>query len=107
MATQEPGYHIKGQCGREWFVPIAAVGRDYAEFLMQADKLSETEAVAQSNAVPDFWQTWFSDQCCYWEDIERLGRLVQPVGRFKTRKANDRARGHLQFAKIEYQTGEV
>jgi hypothetical protein len=74
-------------------VPLEAVGKDYAEFLEQADKLTSEEALAKSEKNRDFWPTWFAEQCDHWTDIERLGKLVGRSQRFKTKSALDRARG--------------
>lgn len=88
----EPGFLVDSYCGRQWFVPLTAVGRDYAEFLQQVDKLTPEQAQAQSEAHRDSWPTWFAEQCNMWVDIERLGRVVRRSARFKTKKALDNAR---------------
>lgn len=97
MATtpseQEPGFLVRGHCGREWFVPLEAVGRDYAQFLERADGMTMAEAEAATNKVRGFWPTWFAEQCHDWPTIERLGKLVKTSALFKTKKALDRHRG--------------
>jgi hypothetical protein len=92
FVATEPGFLVDSLCGRQWFVPLTAVGRDYAEFLEQADGLSREEAQAQSDKDPSFWPTWFAEQCTHWEDVERLGRLVRYSTLFKTKAALDRRR---------------
>jgi hypothetical protein len=88
-----PGYLVRGACGREWFVPLERVRDDYADFLMEADKLAAEDAMVKANANRDFWHTWFYEQCYEWSDIERLGRLVKTSAMFKTKAALDRRRG--------------
>jgi hypothetical protein len=92
---QEPGFLVRSPCGREWFVPLEAVGRDYAEFLVENDGLSPEEAARQSNEVRSFWPVWFAEQCYMWVDIDRLGRLVKTSTLFKTKKALDNRRGSV------------
>lgn len=88
----EPGFLVDSPCGRQWFVPLEAVGSDYAEFLEQADKMTPEEAKAKSEANRDFWPTWFAEQCAMWVDIDRLGKVVRRSSRFKSKKALDNAR---------------
>lgn len=88
----EPGFLVDSYCGRQWFVPLTAVGRDYAEFLQQADKLTTEQAQAQSEAHRESWPTWFAEQCNLWVDIERLGWVVRRSSRFKTKAALDNLR---------------
>ena len=88
-----PGYLVRGACGREWFVPLERVRDDYADFLMTAYKLTIEDAMTKANENRDFWHTWFHEQCYYWADIERLGRLVKTSSLFKTKAALDRRRG--------------
>lgn len=86
------GFLVHSNCGREWFVPLEAVGQDYAEFLMSADGLSEEAAAAQVHRSQDFLQTWFAEQCNTWIDVERLGVLTKKSTLFKTKAALDRRR---------------
>lgn len=92
---QEPGFLVRSPCGREWFVPLEAVGRDYAEFLAEQDGLSPEAAAGESGKARDFWPTWFAEQCHMWVDVERLGRLVKTSTLFKTKKALDNRRGSV------------
>lgn len=87
------GYLVRGACGREWFVPLERVRDDYADFLMQVDKLTCKDAMTKANVDRDFWHTWFFEQCYLWEDIERLGKIVKTSSLFKTKAALDRRRG--------------
>lgn len=86
------GFRVEGACGRVWFVPLEAVGEDYAEFLEQADGLSPEEARRRSESSEDFWPRWFWEQCGTWGDVERLGRLERKSSLFKTKAALDRRR---------------
>lgn len=92
-SKQEPGFLVRGYCGREWFVPLEAVGLDYAQFLEREDGMSSAAAEAVANKVRGFWPTWFAEQCQDWSTIEELGRLVKTSTLFKTKKALDRHRG--------------
>lgn len=92
FVATEPGFLVDSPCQRQWFVPLAAVGRDYAEFLEQADGLSPEAAQKEAEANRGFWPTWFAEQCNYWSDVERLGRLVRKSTLFKTKEALNRRR---------------
>lgn len=99
------GFRVPSPCGREWFVPIEAVGHDYAEFLAQADGLSPDAAAAKAEENREWWPTWFAEQCNSWADIDRLGILSQsgaPI--FKTKKALDRLRGRhrVEYAEVRF-----
>lgn len=93
--NQEPGFLVRGRCGRGWFVPLEAVGRDYAQFLEREDGMHPEAAKAAVNKVWDFWPTWFAEQCCDWATVEKLGKLIKGSVLFKTKKALDRHRGSL------------
>ena len=88
----EPGFLVDSRCGRQWFVPLAAVGRDYADFLEQVDKLTPEAARKQADDNRAFWPAWFAEQCYEWADVERLGRLVRRSTLYKTKQALDRRR---------------
>lgn len=71
------GYLVKSGCGREWFVPCAAVRRDYAKFLVDSDHISKAAARAAADAMrDDEVDAWFSDQFT-WGDVEHYGELVR------------------------------
>lgn len=88
----EPGFLVNSWCGRQWYVPLEAVGRDYAEFLEQADNLASEAAKAQAELNREWWPSWFAEQCYAWSDIERLGAQVRRSTLLKTKKALDRRR---------------
>lgn len=90
----EPGFEVQSPCGRAWFVPLEAVGRDYAEFLIEADGISAEDAADKVKNNQSFLPTWFDEQCTTWVDVERLGRLIQQSTLFKSKSALDNARGH-------------
>ncbi len=93
FTTSEPGFLVDSACGRQWFVPLTAVGQDYAEFLMQADHLDAAAAAAKVQENEEFLPTWFAEQINDFATIERLGRLVRTSTLFKTKQALDRRRG--------------
>ncbi len=103
LAHGEPGFLVSSPCQRQWFVPFAAVARDYADFLVCADKLSQEDALSKVDENLEFVPTWFYEQCACWVDIERLGRLVRKSTLFKTKPALDRRRGSFSNAEIEEQ----
>lgn len=88
-----PGFIVRSPCGREWFVSLGAVGKDYAEFLMEADGIAPSDAIATAERERGFWPTWFVEQCLHWGDIEQLGVLTKASRLFKTKAALDRRRG--------------
>ena len=92
-APEVPGYMVSSPCGRQWFVSLDAVAKDYAQFLVQADHLTPQAAAAKVDENRDFLPTWFAEQVSTWEDIEFLGRLVTKSKLFKTKAALDRRRG--------------
>lgn len=107
LAGAEPGFFVSSPCQRQWFVPFAAVARDYADFLVAMDKLSPEKALAKVDENLEFVPTWFYEQCNSWSDIERLGRLVQTSPLFKTKSALDRRRGAFGAADIQEQGVEA
>jgi hypothetical protein len=106
------GYLVRDNCKREWFVPVAAVRADYIAFLMDADDLAEERATEIADATPDFLDTWFSEQCNAWRDVEDMGILVKDSTLFKTKKALDRHRNASglyfnAFEKIEMDVNAI
>lgn len=71
----QPGFSVKSPCGRVWFVPLEQVRQDYAQFLMQADGLSNSEALAKVAENEEFVPTWFYEQFS-WADVVARGQLV-------------------------------
>lgn len=71
----EKGYEVKSPCGRAWFVPHSAIVQDYADFLVQADGLSENDALAKSREDCDI-ECWFCEQF-NWSDVRRMGVLIK------------------------------
>lgn len=73
----EKGWVIKGNCDRVWFLPYSAVVRDYKNYLIEADGITEEQAEAQT-AGEDI-SFWFYDQYI-WAEVERDGKLLtKPV----------------------------
>lgn len=71
----QPGFSVKSPCGRVWFVPLEQVREDYAQFLQQADGLSQSEARARVAKNEEFVPTWFYEQFD-WSDVASRGQLV-------------------------------
>lgn len=93
LLSSGPGFRVTSPCGRVWFVPLDAVGQDYADFLKDADALSPEAARRKAEQNKAFWPTWFAEQCTLWVDIERLGTLVYRPAEPKTLAALNRRRG--------------
>lgn len=89
----EPGFLVDSLCGRQWFVPLEEVGRDYANFLAEADGLTPAAAKAKAELDREHWPSWFTALCDEWCDIEGMGWLVRRSTLFKTKSALDRLRG--------------
>lgn len=81
----KPGFIVRSPCGREWFLSHEAVSKDYAQFLMEQDGLSEVEAMVMAS-VHDNMQTWFSEQII-WEEVESLGVLIKEASPEEVQKA--------------------
>lgn len=104
---KDPGFLVRSRCGRSWFVPLEAVGRDYAKFLEEQDGMSPEKAMEASSKERDFWPSWFAEQCCDWSTIESLGILVEKSALPKTKKALDRLRTSRveDYEEIEIEQG--
>lgn len=91
------GFQVTSPCGRVWFVPHEAVFNDYVAFLMEADKLSEDDAIEKAKEHCDI-ECWFNEQW-QWDDIREYGRLIQQASQEDIQKALDsyqrQAGGHI------------
>lgn len=106
VSPHERGYIVRGSCGREWFVPLEALRKDYIDYLIDSDGLSEGDAAKKIDEDESFLHIWFVEQCSLWCDIERLGRLVKESATLKTKAAMDNRRGKLiaDYEKINIST---
>ncbi|KWU26402.1 hypothetical protein [Burkholderia cenocepacia] len=93
----EPGFEVRAPCGRTYFVPLAKVRADYADFLVQADQLSEAAALEKAKENESFLSTWFSEQFD-WSDVERNGRVVSEASPEQVKRALDFLRDYVSSA---------
>lgn len=99
-----PGYHVKSPCGREWWLPEAAVRTDYANFLMQADGLTREAADLQAAQAGTFVEAWLNEQYV-WAEIDRDGVLISPATPEQVLRALDtyRAGAYIENERCESQ----
>lgn len=95
------GFRIIGQCGREWFVPLSMVARDYADFRMQADGMTREAADAAAVEYGEHIDAWFHEQCSDWGFVDMYAFKVKKTGNLKTKSGMDNARGGYWTAKIQ------
>ncbi len=72
----EKTYQIVSPDGRIWEIKLSSVAEDYANFLVEQDQLTKSEALEKAWKYPDFLDTWFHEQFL-WEDIFRIGTLIR------------------------------
>jgi hypothetical protein len=99
-ATLNPGsdkppaaYVVRGNCGREWRIPAAAVLADYKECISVMDGLDDAEmdAYAKEHFSQD---QWWEEQCQSWMFVDTFGVETEnshPL--FKTKRALENNRG--------------
>lgn len=91
---KEPGFEVKSECGRRWFVPITAVQADYAAFLGQVDGLEPDAAMARAGKSQGDLHSWFVEQFD-WADVDRYGVLSKEASAKDIARALNAARaGH-------------
>lgn len=73
-AFKTKAFRLKSVCGREYRVPVAAVAKDYADYLVKEDKIKRAEAEAKMTNADV--QSWFAEQFS-WADVEAYGVLVK------------------------------
>jgi hypothetical protein len=95
--TTPAAYIVRGNCGREWRIPAAAVLADYRECISTMDGLDEADmdAYAKENFDQD---QWWNEQCQSWVFVDAFGVETEDSNpRFKTKAALMNNRGHRIF----------
>jgi hypothetical protein len=102
QAENPAAYIVRGNCGREWRIPAAAVLADYRECIGAMDGLGEAEMDAYVKENYDQEQ-WWNEQCQCWSFVDTYGKETRDSNpRFKTRAAlaNNRG-GRIILVRVE------